>query len=93
MKLLEKTDALRRPERFEQFLLSCEADARGRAGLQDRDYPQADYLRGALQAVQRIRAGDLAEQGLEGPAIGKALREERVRALEARRPGRKRGDD
>ena len=43
------TGALRRPERFEAFLLTCEADARGRLGLEDRDYPQADYLRRALK--------------------------------------------
>ncbi len=86
MKLLEKTDALRRPERFGDFLLVCEADARGRAGLQERDYPQAQYLRDALATVQGIRAADLAARGLQGPAIGAALREERVKALEARRP-------
>ena len=45
LKLLNATDALRRPERFEAFLLACEADARGRKGLEQRDYPQADFLR------------------------------------------------
>ena len=48
LKLLNATDALRRPDRFEAFLLACEADARGRLGLEQRDYPQADYLRQAL---------------------------------------------
>ena len=42
------TDALRRPERFEQFLLACESDARGRKGLEQRAYPQAEWLRAAL---------------------------------------------
>ena len=45
LKTLEGCDALRRPERFADFLLACEADARGRKGLETRDYPQRDYLR------------------------------------------------
>src|SRR3982750_2510091 len=36
VKTLEGCDALRRPERFADFLLACEADARGRTGLEDR---------------------------------------------------------
>ena len=43
LELLERLDAFRRPARFEQFVLACEADARGRKGLENRDYPQADY--------------------------------------------------
>ena len=54
LKLLRKTDGLRRPERFEQFVQACEADSRGRTGFEDRDYPQADYVRGALRAVAAI---------------------------------------
>ncbi len=51
--LFAHTDALRRPERFEQFLLACEADARGRKGLEQRAYPQGDWLRDALSAAAR----------------------------------------
>ena len=50
LKLFAKTDALRRPERFELFLQVCEADARGRKGFENREYPQANYLRAALKA-------------------------------------------
>jgi len=60
LKVLEKTDAFRRPERFEQFLVTCEADARGRAGLENRRYPQANYLRGALAAAAAVDAGAIA---------------------------------
>ena len=45
LKKLEQLDAFRRPQRFQQFLLACEADARGRTGFEDRAYPQADYFR------------------------------------------------
>ena len=47
LKTLEACDALRRPERFADFLLACEADARGREGLEDRAYPQREYFAAA----------------------------------------------
>jgi len=81
MKLLEATDAFRRPERFEQFLLACEADARGRTGLEDRTYPQADRLREALQVAAAVSADDVAGEDLDGPAIGRAIRAARIGAL------------
>jgi tRNA nucleotidyltransferase (CCA-adding enzyme) len=84
-KLLLATDALRRPERFEAFLLACEADARGRLGLEDRDYPQADYLRRGLAAARAISAQPFEAQGLSGEELGGAIREERIRRLEALR--------
>ena len=61
LKVLEKTDAFRRPDRFELFLLTCEADARGRAGLENRRYGQADYLRGAFAAASAIDAASYCE--------------------------------
>ena len=83
MKLFSATDALRRPDRFEEFLLACEADSRGRLGLEKRDYPQTDYLRKALSIVQNVSAGQFAAQGLKGKAVGEALHEERVKQLGA----------
>lgn len=61
LKVLERTDAFRRPERFEKFLLACEADARGRTGLEDRDYPQADMFRSACRAASAVDAGAIAK--------------------------------
>jgi tRNA nucleotidyltransferase (CCA-adding enzyme) len=52
--LLESADAIRRPERFEKFILACEADARGRTGLEKRDYPQHRYLSLAKDAVAKV---------------------------------------
>lgn len=85
LKLLTATDALRRPDRFEAFLLACEADARGRKGLESRDYPQADYLRRALLDAQEVTAALFTEQGVQGKALGEAIRAERVRRLDAMR--------
>jgi tRNA nucleotidyltransferase (CCA-adding enzyme) len=79
--VLEKTDAFRRPERFGRFLLACEADARGRTGFEDRDYPQAAYLRGALGAASTVDTTDLGAGGRDGAEIGKAVRKLRLAAL------------
>lgn len=62
LKVLEKTDAFRRPGRFERFLLACEADARGRAGLENRRYVQAGYFRGAFAAASAIDAATIAKE-------------------------------
>lgn len=86
LKLLGATDALRRPDRFESFLLACEADARGRLGLEERDYPQADYLRRARDAAEQVTAEQFADSGLSGKALGDAIDAERAAVLEAGRP-------
>jgi tRNA nucleotidyltransferase (CCA-adding enzyme) len=78
---LESIDAFRRAERFEQFLLVCEADARGRSGFADRDYPQADYLRKALSAAKQVDSQTLTDKGLEGEAMAEAIRQRRIEAI------------
>ena len=87
LKLFNATGALRRPERFEAFLLACEADSRGRLGFEDRDYPQTDYLRRALAIAREVTAAEFAGQGLEGKALGEAINAERIRRLEELRGG------
>ncbi|TDG11626.1 multifunctional CCA addition/repair protein [Seongchinamella unica] len=80
LKLLQNTDALRRPDRFEAFLLACEADARGRLGSEEKDYPQADYLREAREICLGVTAEMFV--GVEGKALGEAIAGERVRRLD-----------
>ncbi len=80
VRMLERSDAFRRAGRFEKFLLACEADARGRAGLEDRDYPQADFLRGALAAASNVDAAEIVADKV-GAEIGKALSAARTRAV------------
>lgn len=86
LKLLNSTDALRRPDRFEAFLQACEADARGRLGFENREYPQADYLRRALAVAQQVSAAQFTDSGVSGKALGEAINAERSRRLEALRP-------
>jgi tRNA nucleotidyltransferase (CCA-adding enzyme) len=81
MKLFAETDAFRRPERFAELLLACECDARGRTGLENRPYPQADYLRQAHAAAAAASLGPEEREGLVGPQIGAALQARRLAAV------------
>jgi tRNA nucleotidyltransferase (CCA-adding enzyme) len=80
VKLLERTDAFRRPERFRKFLLACEADARGRTTFEDRDYPQADVLLRAFAAADSIDGSAIARQYAEKD-IPEAIRRARIAAV------------
>jgi len=83
--LLKRCDAFRQPERIAKLALVCEADKRGRAGLQDVPYPQGPELLRLHAAATAVRAADVAREGLEGPALGEALEKARIRAIGAAR--------
>jgi tRNA nucleotidyltransferase (CCA-adding enzyme) len=84
LKVIVEVDGLRQPDRFEEFLLACEADARGRKGLEERPYVQGERFRAALRAARGVDATRVrTERGLEGEALGKALNEERLAAVKA----------
>ena len=83
LSLLERTDAFRRPERFRKFLLACEADARGRTGLEDRDYPQRPLLERCHAVAAGIGGAEFAAQGLKGKAIAQAVSAARTKAISA----------
>ena len=87
MRLFERCDAFRRPERFLQMLAACECDATGRLGLEDVPYPQRVRLAAALKTAQDVDARAASAQaiarGLAGPAIADAIRQARVAALKA----------
>ncbi|MFZ5593022.1 MAG: multifunctional CCA addition/repair protein [Pseudomonadota bacterium] len=78
---LQALDALRRPQRFESFLLACEADSRGRPGYEERPYPQADLFRAALQAAQAVAVKPLVEKGYTGDRLAEQLRYQRITAV------------
>ncbi len=82
LKVMEALDAFRNPARFEKFLLACEADARGRKGLEEDAYPQADVFRNAFQAAAAIGAADVGDDDLSGRKLGDQIRKLRIRAIE-----------
>ncbi len=79
--VLLATDAYRKPERFEHFLLACKADSRGRPGYEQGNYPQANYLLYALKITAEVSARAFVEKGLKGKAIGEAMNKERLARL------------
>ncbi|WP_173911246.1 multifunctional CCA addition/repair protein [Acinetobacter sp. Marseille-Q1618] len=79
-RLLQRLDVLRRPERVEAFLQACECDAKGRLGMQDRDYPQAEFLLKIMQRVRTIKASDLPPE-IKGADIGEMLIQKRIEAI------------
>lgn len=81
LEFMERADALRRPDRFAQVLLACEADSRGRTGLEKEPYPQREYLLAARDAAAAIRpsAEDIAAH--DGAKIAENLHRRRVQAI------------
>src|SRR5580704_3789061 len=81
LEFMERADAFRRPERFAQALLACEADSRGRTGLEHEAYPQRQYLLAARDAAAAIKptAQDIAAHA--GARIAELLHQRRVQAI------------
>ncbi len=87
MRLLERCDAIRQPERFERVLQACECDARGRLGFEAVAYPQAERLLKAQHAALSVETAPIAQaaaaQGLKGAQIGEQIFKARVKAVAA----------
>ncbi|MDY7786801.1 multifunctional CCA addition/repair protein [Burkholderia ubonensis] len=82
VRLFERTDALRKPARFAEMVQACEADARGRLGLQTQPYPQAERLRVALVAARGVDAGAVARGvGADTAKIKDAVHRARIQAV------------
>jgi tRNA nucleotidyltransferase (CCA-adding enzyme) len=85
LRLLERCDAFRKPRRFREILQACECDARGRLGLQDEPYSQAERLSLALDIALAVPTAEVSaaaqQRGLRGEAIGQAIAQARTEAL------------
>ena len=85
VRLFDRCDAWRRPQRFSELLLACECDARGRLGLESEPYPQRQRLQQALDLARAVDTAAAAAKavaaGHSGQAIGQAVQQARVRAL------------
>jgi tRNA nucleotidyltransferase (CCA-adding enzyme) len=88
LELFEQADAFRRPERFDQLLEVCECDARGRAGLEDRPYPQRALLERMRVAAAAAQPASTERERLRGPAYGESLRQARLAAIAGVHPVR-----
>ncbi|EKE70240.1 multifunctional CCA addition/repair protein [Gallaecimonas xiamenensis] len=83
VRLFDKLDAWRKPERVDKLALACIADYKGRTGFEQRPYPQADWLRSAFSAARQVDVKAIVAQGLKGPAVGDAVKAERIRLVQA----------
>jgi tRNA nucleotidyltransferase (CCA-adding enzyme) len=87
LRLLERCDAIRQPERFAEAVLACECDARGRLGLSESTYPQGQRLIQALQKAQSVATPLIAAHahstGVTGPKVGEMIRAARVTAIDS----------
>ena len=87
VRLLERCDALRRPDALRRVLLACECDARGRAGLEEAPYAPRPHLRRVQSLALGVDTAQVAAEaiarGRAGPAIGEAVHAARVLAVEA----------
>ncbi|AMO23614.1 multifunctional CCA addition/repair protein [Ramlibacter solisilvae] len=85
VRLLERCDAFRKPQRFEQVLLACECDARGRLGLEESPYPQRARLLAALAAAQSVPTHEIAAraqaENIKGPGVGEMIQQARIEAV------------
>lgn len=80
LRLLSGLDAIRRPQGFERFLTSCLADARGRTGFEDCEYPQNEYLVHMLEAVKSVDAGKLVKES-PGVNAGQLVARRQISAI------------
>lgn len=81
LKLFERIDVFRKPQRLRQFLLACEADSKGRPGYETKPYPQVHFLEQAFDAAKKTDVKLLIDQGLTGEELGQAIRQARIAAI------------
>ena len=79
--LIARCDGFRQPQRIAQIALACEADKRGRGGMAESDYPQGRELVRLHAAAMMVRGADVMRPGMDGPAVGEALRRARGEAI------------
>ncbi|WKE64762.1 multifunctional CCA addition/repair protein [Gallaecimonas kandeliae] len=88
VRLFDKLDAWRKPERVEKLVLACIADYKGRTGFEEKPYSQADWLRQCFKAARMVDVKAIVARGLKGPQVGEAVNAERIRLVQAEKDAR-----
>ncbi|MDM3870233.1 multifunctional CCA addition/repair protein [Porticoccus sp. W117] len=81
LKVLKGLDVFRQPDQLEPFLLACTADARGRTGFENCEYPSANWLRSIYQELKTVSAKEFVEQGKKGAEIAEAMDKKRLEII------------
>jgi tRNA nucleotidyltransferase (CCA-adding enzyme) len=79
--MLQAIGTFKPDSRLDEFLLACEADARGRTGFENRSYPQSGYIREAASEAAAVDTSSVFHGDLQGPQIGDAIRQLRIAAV------------
>lgn len=81
IKIFDKADFWRKPERLNQVILSCIADMRGRTGFETNEYPQGEYLIECFSAANNVNVSAIIAAGFQGAEIKQALNLKRIEAV------------
>lgn len=81
LKVLNKFDVWRKPERLQDILLCCMADSRGRTGYDNIDYPQKAVFEQAYQAALSVDVQSIIQDGFKGADIREEMEKRRVTAI------------
>ena len=81
IKLFNRFDVWRKPQRFQEFLLVCLADTRGRTGFEYQEYPQIDYINGLLNVANQTDVQQVIADGFEKEGIHNELTRRRSKAI------------
>lgn len=83
VKLFKALDVKRKPDRFNEFLVACKADARGRLGFEQSDYPQSDFLYEASKVFCAVDSAAIAKTAASKAGIAQAIHEAQIAALKS----------
>lgn len=81
LRLFDRLDVWRKPERLSQLLLCCQADFYGRLGFAEREYPEPEYVQQAYDAAAAVAVRPILEAGYTGEAIRLQLSRRRIFAI------------
>ncbi|MCK6264775.1 multifunctional CCA addition/repair protein [Vibrio sp. ZSDE26] len=81
LKVLNKFDVWRKPERLSDILLCCMADSRGRTGCEEIEYPQKQLFEQAYQAALSVNVQDIIANGFKGKDIRTEMDKRRIEAI------------
>ena len=82
LEIIRYADALRRPVRFEHFLLGCRTIYCSAQAGHAPDYPQAELMRRALDAVREIDLSLLLAGQRDPAQVQQIIRQQRIKAIE-----------
>lgn len=81
IKIFDKADFWRKPERLKQLVQACIADMRGRTGFEHQDYPQGEYFSQCFAVASNVNIKAIIQAGFKGEEIKQILHMHRIDAV------------